>query len=84
LCAAQCRGVCAPVFGALVLATGLGKRHEGRQGGIKEPTEPDAFTTPCLTDPIHAIVPVARTDQRQAMRTGLEAAIEGAGAMLEQ
>ena len=55
-----------------------------RQGGVQEPAQPDALALARLADAVHAVVPVAGADQRQAVRAGGEAEVEAARAMLEQ
>jgi hypothetical protein len=59
----------------------LSERQECR---IKEPSEPDALAVALLTDPVHAIVPVSGTHQRQPVNADRETQIERASAMLEQ
>src|SRR6202034_1419259 len=72
-----------PSFGALVLAAGVGDRRENIQHMMQEPSEPDAFALAARADEIHAIVPVALAHEGKAVRPVGEAAIDGAGAMLE-
>ena len=60
------------------------QRREGRQRGVKEPSEPDAFALALLADAVHAIVPVARPHQRKPVPAQREACIERKRAMLEQ
>ena len=55
-----------------------------RKRGVEEPGQPDAFAAPFVPDAIHAVVPVAGAHQRQAVRAGCQAAVQGAGAMFEQ
>ena len=66
------------------VAAGLGDRRERRQGDVQEPAEPNALTPALVTDPVHAVVPVARPDERQAVRADAEASIECSGTVLEQ
>ena len=58
------------------LAATLGDRRERGQGGVQEPAEPDALALALVADPVHAVVPVAGADQRQAVRADRQAAIE--------
>ncbi len=62
-----------------------GERGERRERRMQKPPEPDTFTPPGFADPVHAVVPVARADQRQAMLADLrETGLQSAHAMLEQ
>jgi hypothetical protein len=77
-------GMGAPAPGAIRIA-GVGEGREDRDGAQEQPAEPDALALAALADPVHAVVPVAGADQRQAVGAGqLEALVEAAGAMLEQ
>src|SRR5712692_10723893 len=51
---------------------------------MQEPAEPDAFPFTPLADPVHAVVPVACADQRQAVFADGETLVEPTRAMLEQ
>ena len=70
--------------GARRLAARLGERREGRERRVQEPAEPDALALAAVADPVHAVVPVAGADQRQAVRADGEAAVERARAVLEE
>ncbi len=59
-------------------------RRERGQGDVQEPTEPDALAFALAPDPIHAVVPVARSDEGQPVRPHRQAPVDGLGAMLEQ
>src|SRR6185295_11568390 len=48
---------------------------------VKKPPEPDAFAFAILTDPVHSIVPVARSHQGQSVRPRSKASIKRAHAM---
>ena len=81
---AQRGRMCAPAARAVRVAL-VGQRREQRDGARAEPAEPDAFALAAFADPVHAVVPVAAADQRQAVPAGqLQALVEAAGAMLEQ
>ena len=43
------------------------ERNEVCNGGVKKPTQPNALALPARADAVHSVVPVAATDQRQAM-----------------
>src|SRR6185436_16744615 len=74
----------APSSGAVGLAAGVGERRKGHERRVEEPTEPDALALAMFADAVHAIVPVARPDQRQPMTADCKALVESAGTMLEQ
>ena len=57
----------APASRASVLAARLGDRRERGQDDVQEPAQPDALAAALVADPVHAVVPVARPDQRQAV-----------------
>ena len=62
----------------------LGDGNERGQRGMQEPAQPHALAASSLAHPVHAVVPVARAHQRQAVRAHGKAEIEAARAMLEQ
>ncbi len=66
------------------LAAGLRDRCEGGQDGMKEPAQPHALAPALLTHPVHAVVPVTRSDERQPMGADLEAPVDRRNAMVEQ
>src|SRR5688500_9897920 len=73
-----------PAVGAAWIAN-VSEWSKERDSADQKPAEPDALARAALTDPVHTVVPIARTDERQAMLTGeVEALVEPAGAMLEQ
>src|SRR6185369_10493735 len=78
--------VLAPAAGALALgsAAALRNRHEGVEVRAQEPREPDALSLAADADPVHAVVPVARSHERKSVRSDGEAAVERAGAVLVQ
>ena len=51
---------------------------------MEEEAEPDALAAALAPDPVHAVVPVARAHQRQAVRALGQRAVERAAAMLVQ
>ena len=59
-------------------------RREGVQRGVQEPAEPDAFAAAVFADAIHAVVPVAGADQRQAVLRPCTARLRAAAAVFEQ
>ena len=54
------------------------------QRGVQKPAEPDALAAARGADPVHAVVPVAGAEQRQAVRADGQARIQRAHAMLIQ
>src|SRR5690606_24741087 len=72
-----------PGLGVLVVALRLGDGGEVAQRTEQEPAEPHALTLALFADAVHAVVPVAAEDQRQAGRAAaLDGEVERAGAML--
>ena len=51
---------------------------------VQEPAEPNAFSLAMLADAIHAVVPVARAHQWQAVAADRETAVQRARAMFKQ
>jgi len=51
---------------------------------VQEPAEPHALAFACLADPVHPVVPIAGTHQRQAVLADAEARVERERAVLEQ
>src|ERR1039457_1245364 len=62
----------------------LSERDEIPDGGVKKPTQPNAFALSARADPVQSIVPVSPADQRETMASERKAAIETASAMFEQ
>ena len=62
--------------------------EEGRdieQDPVQEETEPDAFASSLNPDKMHAVIPVARPDERQTMRAEtIEGVVDRARAMSQQ
>ena len=56
----------------------VAERRELVQHDDEEPAEPHALAAALVADAIHAVVPVARADERQAVRAVLQRAIDGA------
>ena len=73
----------APGAGGFLGAARLGDRRKAHQCRVQEPGKPHALAASQDTDAIHAVVPIARAEQRQAVRTNLQARVECARAMLE-
>ncbi len=61
-----------------------GEPGELPEVGVEEPGEPDALALPLAADAVHSVVPVSGPHQRQAVRPDGEAAVERAGAVLEE
>ena len=51
---------------------------------MEKPAQPDTFPFTVLADAIHPVVPVSRAHQRKPVYADAQAAIQSAGAMLEQ
>ena len=66
------------------LAAGLRDRRERGQDGIQEPAQPDALAPALVAYPVHAVVPVARPDQRQPVGADFEAPVERRRTVVEQ
>src|SRR5450759_3474950 len=60
------------------------ERDEIPDGGVKKPTQPNAFALSARADPVQSIVPVSPADQRETMASERKAVIETASAMFEQ
>ena len=82
-CRAQRRGAIAPARRARIAACG-GHRRQRVDGGQHEPAQPAAFATALRADRVHAVVPVAGADQRQAVRAAGEAGVDRQRAVLVQ
>ena len=57
--------------GQVVAAAPLAERREVVQHGDQEPAEPHALAAAFVADAVHPVVPVARADERQAVRAVL-------------
>ena len=68
----------------LGFAASVGQFGETRQRGVEKPRHPHAFAGAVFADPVHAVIPIARSHQRQAVRANRKAAIERKRAMIEQ
>src|SRR6185437_2635542 len=73
----------APGLGAAALTPSLGDGGETGEDGMQEPAEPHTFAPAQAPDMIEAVIPIAAADEGQGVTTDAEAAVEGAGAMLE-
>src|SRR5208282_1356385 len=79
----ECRLVSPPRRSARILAANIRQRRKRHQRRVEEPSEPDALAFASLADAVHAVVPVARPEQRNTVDTDREASIERQRAMLE-
>ena len=77
-------GLLAAAGGQRAVATAFADRDEVGEHRVDEEAEPHAFAAALGADAVHAVVPVAATHQRQAVRTAGQAVINGSSAMLEQ
>jgi hypothetical protein len=70
--------------GALDVADPLAQGGAVGQRGAQEPAEPHALAAALQAEAVHAVVPVAAADQRQAVGAAGVAAVERAQAVVEQ
>ena len=70
-----------PGSGALVIAARQSHGFEGLKRREQEPAEPNAFAAALLADAVHAVIPVAGSDQGQTVRAGRQIALEPQYAM---
>src|SRR6266545_4257494 len=49
----------------------------------EKPSQPDALAAALVANPVHAIVPIARSDERKSMRAVFHRMIDGAHRVLE-
>ena len=83
--AAQPLGGVQAMAGEHLVAAAARHRAETGQHVEQEEAEPDALALPTFADAVHAVVPVAGGDQRQAARAEqVQAALQRAHAMLIQ
>src|SRR5262249_57322705 len=66
------------------LAAFLGQPRELPEVGVQEPAEPDALSLPLVADPIHTIVPIAGSHQRQTVFSHGEASVYRPPAVLAE
>src|SRR5271156_3924924 len=74
----------APRLSTLALATAIRELCKLPQDGVQEPAEPYAFALAVLSHAVHAVVPVTGAHQRQAVTSHIQAAVQGARAVLEK
>ena len=73
------RAVVARTF--LILAR-FAERRELCERRVEKPADPDALAFALVPDAVHAVVPIARSHQRQTVHARLQATIKRAHAML--
>ena len=76
-------GVGAPCGGTFGFLPCIGQRCEGGQRGVQKPRKPHALALAPLPHPVHAVIPVAGADQRQAMHAVRKAVVQRTRAVLE-
>ena len=81
---AQARALGRAEFGEGGVTVPVRQRSELAQHFVEEEAEPHAFPLALDADPVHAVVPVARADQRQAVLTKAESPPDGSHAVLVQ
>ena len=64
------------------IAARIGDACEGVERGVQQPAKPDTLAATAFADAVHAIVPIAAADQRQAMAADRQAGVQRTGAML--
>ena len=67
-----------------VVAVPFGQRAEAAEDLAQEEAEPDALAPPFRADEVHAVVPVAGADQRQAVFAEAQAVPQGVRRVLVQ
>src|SRR5208282_3098163 len=72
-----------PRRSARILAADIRQRRKRQQGGVKEPAEPGTLAFARLADAVHAIVPVARPEQRDSVDANRQAMVERPRAVFE-
>src|SRR3546814_607733 len=73
-----------PARRAVLLAASLRIWRERVDGGAQEPAQPRTLAPALFADAVHAVVPVAGTEQRQVVRTQRQAGVDGARAVFVQ
>ena len=73
-----------PGFGALVLAARIRNLGELPENCVQEPAEPNTLALALLSNAVHAVVPVARADQRKTVTADSEASVQRSGAMFKE
>ncbi len=81
---AQRRHVSTPAFGEIASSARLGERCERLERRMEEPAEPHALAASAGTDEVHAVVPVARAHERQAMDADRQISLDAQHAVVEQ
>src|SRR5208282_675767 len=79
----KCSCVTPPPRSARILAAGIRQRRKRQQRRVEEPPEPGTLALARLADVVHAIVPVARPEQRDSVDANREALVERARAVFE-
>ena len=72
----------APFLRPLRFAARVGNFRKARHRRAMQPGQPDAFAMAVFANPVHAVVPIARSHQRQAVAAQRQAVVEGQRAML--
>ena len=65
-------------------ATGCGDGGKAVGNGNLEPCQPDTLTTTADAHPVHAVIPVTTSHQRQAMAAGHQHTLQGSATMFKQ
>ena len=78
----QLRGVGGAMLGEGSVVAAAGEFGELHQHIVEEESQPDAFAASMFADEIHAVVPIAAADEREAVGAEFEAVIDGAHAVL--
>src|ERR1700674_5644162 len=73
-----------PRFGAAVLTPFIRDFGKLPKNRVQEPAEPNAFSLALLADAIHAVVPITRPHQWQAVAANSKTSVQRTGTMLKQ
>src|SRR5437016_8161440 len=77
----QVRGMLPPTCASSLLAAAIGERSERRQRFMKKPTKPYTLTFATHPHPIHTVVPVSGSHQRQTVTANRETCFQRTSAM---
>src|SRR5208283_4597874 len=78
----QLPGLGEAAFGKSGIAVGAGQLSKLGEHVVKKKSQPDTFTASLVSHPIHAVIPVTATHQRQTVFAEFQSVLDGARAML--
>jgi hypothetical protein len=73
-----------PACCAITFSAAVGDWSELPQIHQQKPPQPDALPSPFVTDAVHAVVPIAGSDQGETVAAQIEAPVQGSGAVFVQ